>query len=232
MSLSPNSPLRLVVFDVDGTLIDSQDFIMAAMMRAFEGMGVALPSRTKVLSTIGLSLEQAIDRMVPGLGTEALTEAASLYKQAFVSLHKESGGEAEAPLYPGARQALESLHGLDEVLLGVATGKAKRGLDHVCKVHDFDQFFVTRQTADGHPSKPHPSMLTATLAETGVKAAHAVMIGDTSYDIEMGRAAGFRTIGVTWGYHKAEDLQEAGADVLINNFSALRPALEKFWGQA
>ena len=90
--------------------------------------------------------------------------------------------------------------------------------------------FVTRQTADTHPSKPHPSMLLAALAETGVEAGQAVMIGDTTYDMEMGQAAGFITIGVTWGYHTSADLRDAGADVLIDDFAALLPVLQQIWG--
>lgn len=223
--------LRLVVFDVDGTLIDSQDFIMAAMARAFGNMGVTLPSRQAVLSIVGLSLPEAIARLVPGLSNAELKRAESLYKQAFLSLRNEGGGEAGAPMYPGARTALDALHAIDDVLLGVATGKARRGLDHVCTAHGLGHYFVTRQTADAHPSKPHPSMLMAALAESGVEQANAVMIGDTTFDIEMGVAAGFRTIGVTWGYHKPDALRAAGADVLIDEFSALQPALAGLWGQ-
>ena len=95
--------------------------------------------------------------------------------------------------------------------------------------HALDRFFVTLQTADIHPSKPHPAMLQAALAETGAEAEHAVMIGDTSFDMEMGRAAGFTTIGVTWGYHDAQALQRAGADLLVDDFAALLPALRQIW---
>ena len=116
--------------------------------------------------------------------------------------------------------------------MGVATGKARRGLDHATEAHDLEPFFVTRQTADHHPSKPHPSMLHAALAETGAEAAHAVMIGDTSYDIEMGRAAGFRTIGVDWGYHDTSALERAGADIVVQDFKGLDMALNDFWGWA
>ncbi|MCP5038013.1 MAG: HAD-IA family hydrolase [Rhodobacteraceae bacterium] len=227
-----SAPLRLAIFDVDGTLIDSQDFILAAMKRAFGGMGIELPSREKVLSIVGLSLEKSIGVLVPELDAAGRAQAADIYRQAFLSLREETGGEAHAPLYPGARAALEALHGEDEVLLGVATGKARRGLDHVCQAHNLDPFFVTRQTADQHPSKPHPSMLWKALADTGAEARDAVMIGDTSFDIEMGVAAGYRTIGVTWGYHPSQSLRDAGADVLIDRFEELLPALNGLWGKA
>ena len=140
-------------------------------------------------------------------------------------------GADTAALYPGVRQALTTLAGQDDVLLGIATGKARRGLDHTCKAHDLDGYFVTRQTADFHPSKPHPSMLLAALAETGVEAAQAVMIGDTTYDIEMGRAAGFATLGVSWGYHTPDALRAAGADLMVDDFAALPAALDQIWGR-
>ena len=225
-----DTPLRLAVFDVDGTLIDSQDFIVEAMNRAFGAMGVALPTRAEVLSIVGLSLHDAIQRLVPRLSEAEVAEASHQYKDMFIQLRAEKGGEASAPMYPGARAALEHLHGRDEVLLGVATGKARRGLDHAYDAHNLRHFFVTSQTADNHPSKPHPSMLRAALSETGADAAHAVMIGDTSFDMEMGRAAGYRTIGVTWGYHPREGLIAAGADLLIDTYADLAAALDELWG--
>ncbi len=224
--------LRLAVFDVDGTLIDSQDFIVEAMNRAFGAMGVALPTRAEVLSIVGLSLHDAIRRLVPDLSPAEVAKASHQYKDMFIQLRAEKGGEAAAPMYPGARDALAQLHGRDEVLLGVATGKARQGLDHAYDAHDLRHFFVTSQTADNHPSKPHPSMLRAALAETGAEAAQAVMIGDTSFDMEMGRAAGFRTIGVTWGYHPREGLLSAGADLLIDSYTELATALDELWGAA
>jgi len=224
--------LKLAVFDVDGTLMDSQDFIVEAMNRAFGDLGVELPSRQQVLSIVGLSLSEAIATLVPTLSADGVAAATERYKTAFINLRVEKGGEAAAPLYPGARAALQALHLRDEVLLGVATGKAKRGLDHAVMAHDLGGFFITQQTADGHPSKPHPSMLHAALADTGAQAASAVMIGDTTYDIEMGRAAGFKTLGVTWGYHPVADLKAAGADLLVDTFAGVIPALDELWGQA
>ena len=116
---------------------------------------------------------------------------------------------------------------MDEILLGVATGKAQRGLDHAYDAHNIGHFFETSQTADTHPSKPHPSMLHQTLADTGVESARAVMVGDTEFDMEMGRAAGFKTIGVSWGYHPVSRL--GAADVIIDDFADLDAALNEFW---
>jgi phosphoglycolate phosphatase len=113
-------------------------------------------------------------------------------------------------------------------MLGVATGKSDRGLTR-CRVHHANRpLFVTLQTADRHPSKPHPSMVYQALAEAGADAANAVVIGDTVYDIHMGRAAGTRTVGVNWGYHSVADLREAGADYIAESMDELQVYLENF----
>lgn len=221
--------LKLVIFDVDGTLIDSQDSIVTAMARAFEGMNHPMPSRAQVLQVVGLSLHDAVARLAPELGEAGVAEAAARYKAAYIALREETGGEAAAPLYPGARATVEALHARPEVLLGVATGKARRGLDHAFAAHDLDRFFVTRQTADLHPSKPHPAMIEAALGETGVAPGRAAMVGDTTYDIEMARAAGVLPIGVSWGYHEAEALIAAGAARVIEDFTALPATLDEMW---
>jgi len=219
--------LKLVIFDMDGTLIDSQDFILMAMRYAFERAGHPEPDKADVLSIVGLSLDAAVEVLLPDLDPEENRRTVNLYRQSFLDLREQMGAEAKAPLYPGALAALERLHKVDEILMGVATGKAKRGLDHAYNSHNIGRFFQTSQTADTHPSKPHPSMLLQALAETGVEAGRAVMIGDTEFDMEMGRAAGFATIGVSWGYHPLSRL--GAADVIINDFAELDAALDGIW---
>lgn len=216
------SAARLVVFDVDGTLIDSQHLILAAMAFAFERAGHPLPSREAVLSVVGLSLPQAMAALASHLPESETLQLAEHYRASFLA-----GGEdgAPAPLYPGARAALERLAAAPDSLLGVATGKARRGLDHVFAMHGLGRFFATAQTADAHPSKPHPSMLLTALRETGCAAERAVMVGDTEYDVAMGRAAGMATVGVAWGYHPRARLRAAGADAIIDRFDELDAAL-------
>lgn len=225
------SGLRLAIFDMDGTLMDSQDFIIRAMRAAFAEFQMTAPSRADILSIVGLSLYEAVERLVPDQPSGQIAKLAEAYKTCFVRQRAETGGEAQAPLYPGARESIAALHKRDDVLLGVATGKARRGLDHAFAAHDLDRYFMSRQTADLHPSKPHPSMVRSCIAEAGVAAAHTVMIGDTTYDIEMGRAAGAKALGVTWGYHPAEHLRAAGADLLVDRFEDVIPALDELWGQ-
>ena len=217
---------RLVVFDVDGTLIDSQHLILAAMARAFARTGHALPERAAVLGVVGLSLPEAMAALAPHLPETDTLLLAEHYRESFVDQRANGGAEAHAPLYPGALAALERLAAAPGTLMGVATGKARRGLDHVFAAHDLGRFFATAQTSDGHPSKPHPAMLLTALAETGCAAEQAVMVGDTEFDIRMGRAAGFSTVGVAWGYHPRARLEAAGADRVIEGFDALDAALE------
>lgn len=217
---------KLVVFDVDGTLVDSQDHIVAAMTAAFDAVSRPLPARDVVLSIVGLSLGQAIARLLPDCATPEREAATQAYKTAFGQLR---AGHL-SPLYPGAAEVLAALDARGDVLLGIATGKSRRGLAHILDAHGLSGRFASCQVADDHPSKPHPSMLLAALAETGVDARDAVMLGDTTYDIEMARAAGMPAIGVSWGYHRPEALSAAGAGRVLDAFGDLHAALADLWG--
>lgn len=223
-----NKTLRLVMFDMDGTLLDSQDFIFEAMRRAFAQMGLPELSRAQILSIVGLSLDRAVATLMPQLNDCEVHEAAELYKQCFIALRAEKGGEGAAPLYQDVLSTLEVLASDEFLLMGVATGKARRGLDHAYKSHDIGRFFVTHQTADNHPSKPHPSMLLTALQETGAEVGNAVMIGDTQFDMEMAKAAGYHAIGVDWGYHPVDRL--GSADQILSRMSDLPDYLTSIWG--
>ncbi|OUS06889.1 hypothetical protein A9Q96_09010 [Rhodobacterales bacterium 52_120_T64] len=223
------SPLRLVVFDMDGTLIDSQDVIIEAMRRAFAKLGFPEPTAERVRQSIGLSLDNVVATIAPELSPIEITAGVEAYRNSFIEMRAESGAEAAAPMYPGAMAALERLHRQDSTLLGVATGKARRGLDHAYASHGIGHFFVTHQTADFHPSKPNPSMLLQALSDTGAEAAHAVMIGDTEFDIAMGKAAGFATVGVSWGYHPLDRIKAAAPDYIIDGYAELDATLENIW---
>ncbi|SFM31669.1 HAD-IA family hydrolase [Shimia aestuarii] len=221
------SDLRLVVFDVDGTLVDSQADILGAMMSAFEAVEIAVPEREDVLGIVGLSLPEAMERLAPDAPARMREKMVEAYKSSYMQRRRDAGTQVSSPLYPGAAAALARLRAVDEVLLGVATGKSRRGLDKLIEGHGLQGIFVTEQVADHHPSKPHPAMLHAAMRETGVAADASVMIGDTSFDMEMARAAGMRAIGVSWGYHDRKALQ--AADVVIDRFDDLDRALEQIW---
>ena len=222
------SDLRLVIFDVDGTLVDSQGDIVGSMSRAFAALGKPAPARDEVLSIVGLSLDVAMQRLAPEASLGEQIDLVDAYKQAYQDLRAAKGSVESSPLYPGARQALGGLRAQPLTLLGVATGKSRRGLDSLIAGHALEGFFVTEQVADHHPSKPHPSMIEAAMSETGVDAAKTIMIGDTSFDMAMARAAGVRGIGVSWGYHGREKL--ADAEIIIDRFEDLLPVLDQMLG--
>ncbi|MEW9919809.1 HAD-IA family hydrolase [Marimonas sp. MJW-29] len=222
-----SAPLRLVIFDVDGTLVDSQGDIVAAMARAFAAVDLAPPPRDEVLGIVGLSLDVAMPTLRPDLSAAAHARMAQAYKDAYMQLRADAGVVQSSPLYPGAMQTLQALYALPEVLLGVATGKSRRGLDKLIEGHGLEGYFVTQQVADFHPSKPHPSMILQAMADTGVTPSETVMIGDTSYDMEMAAAAGVQGIGVSWGYHPRERLGQASR--IVEDYADLRAALDQIW---
>jgi phosphoglycolate phosphatase len=216
--------MRLVLFDCDGTQVDSQAMIVASMTGAFAALGRVPPRREAVLSIVGLSLPIAIARLVPGDDAETVDRLVDAYKAAFQSL-RASAGSLE-PMFPGALDALDELARADDVLLGVVTGKSRRGLDLVLAHHGLADRFVVLRTADDGPSKPHPFMVLDAIAATGADVSRTVVVGDTTFDIEMAGAAGCRSIGVGWGYHPVEALVAAGADRLVDRFEDVPATVE------
>jgi phosphoglycolate phosphatase len=216
--------VKLAVFDCDGTLVDSQANIVAAMADAFARAGLPEPDPHATRRIVGLSLIEAMAAMLPDAKPALQHSLAENYRQAFHRL-RAAGRLAAEPLYPGVADGLIELQARGWAL-GVATGKSDRGLALCLAHHGLAAQFVTLQTADRHPSKPHPAMLHAAIGEAGASAADTVMIGDTVFDIAMGRNAGARSIGVDWGYHDAPELIEAGAERVVVSFDELLTALE------
>ncbi|MEO1207254.1 MAG: HAD-IA family hydrolase [Pseudomonadota bacterium] len=202
--------MKLIIFDCDGTLADSQHAIVTAMTRAFDHHKRPVPTRENVLSVVGLSLHIAIaDLLPPRTPDREIDELAQSYKSAFHELRRDP--TFHEPLYPGIAELIVRLVARDDILLGVATGKSDRGLHTLLDREGVRQHFATLQTADHHPSKPDPAMIHAALNETGVDPNNAMMVGDTTFDILMAQAAGVYALGVNWGYHTHDDLVEAGA---------------------
>jgi phosphoglycolate phosphatase len=200
---------RLAIFDCDGTLVDSQANICRAVEDAFGDAGVAVPPREAIRRIVGLSLVEAMQALMPDAPDAEHRVLANAYKTRFVEMRAHGLLEDE-PLFEGIAELIVAL--ADEGwLLGVATGKSDRGLAHVLATHGLAHHFVTLQTSDRHPSKPHPSMIAAAIAEAGADPARTAMIGDTTYDVMMAVNAGVRAIGVGWGYHEPDELTEAGA---------------------
>lgn len=218
---------RLIIFDCDGTLVDSQHHIIDAMTIGLTDRGHAAPDPGAVRATVGLSLIEAVARLLPDHEPHEHEQVAEGYKQAHISGRVR--GDMAEPLYPGI---VETLQELDRAgyLLGVATGKGRRGLDHTLSRHGIAGLFVTLQTADRCRGKPHPEMIDKALAETGVERRDAMMIGDTTFDMEMAVNAGVTAVGVSWGYHPASALQVAGAKAIIDEIAALPAILAAAWG--
>ena len=215
--------VRLAVFDCDGTLSDGQAAICAAMAEGFAEAGLAAPDPHQVRRIVGLSLPSAIARLAPGETPAAQTRAVAAYKSAFFRARER--GLVQEPLFEGIADLLSRLHAAGWTL-GVATGKSDRGLTGCLTMHGVFDLFVTLQTADRHPSKPHPSMLETAMAEAGARPNDTVMIGDTVYDIEMARAAECRAIGVAWGYHAPHELLAAGAEAVAETPTQLWEMLD------
>lgn len=218
--------LRLVMFDCDGTLVDSQHVIFAAMNQAFEQHGMAGPDMDAVRRVTGLGLVEAVEVLVPHLDRDAHVTLAQSYRDAFG--HMRLDPLHTEPLFPGVREALEALSGAG-YLLGVATGKSQRGLNSTLNLHGMRDLFVTLQTTDDAPSKPHPGMLENALRATGARREDTVMIGDTVFDIRMARNAGVHPLGVSWGYHPAGELTDAGARHVLDDYAGLSPWLGTLW---
>lgn len=199
---------KLVVFDCDGTLVDSQAAICRSMDAAFAAAGLPAPDRNAVRRIVGLSLPQALLELAPEASEEHRRHALEAYKASFRAARSE--GTLEQPLYPGMAALLQRLHQAGRAL-GVATGMSDRGLTACLTRHGVRELFITLQTADRHPSKPHPAMLGAALFEAGATPGETVLIGDTVFDMAMAHAAGVRAIGVAWGYHDPAELLAAGA---------------------
>jgi phosphoglycolate phosphatase len=218
---------RLAVFDCDGTLVDSQHNIVAAMAAAWRAQGLQpLPAST-VRRVVGLPLLEAISRLHPLGSGEVHLSLTDYYKQAFHSLRQEPNHRE--PLYPGT---VEALHAMEAAgyLLAVATGKSRRGLDATLEHHGLEGRFLTLKTADDGPGKPHPHMLEEAMAEAGAGPDSTVMIGDTVFDIEMASNAKVRSIGVSWGYHDPDELRAAGAAGVIDEFGELAALAATLFG--
>lgn len=209
---------RLALFDCDGTMVDSQHNICASMDLAFKNHDLTPPDHHLVRRIVGLSLQEAMRQLLPEAENDLIMSLAESYKDGFVAL-REAGGVHE-PLYDGLENLIDRLHG-EGWMLGVATGKSDRGLNFVVEAHGLKERFVTLQTADRHPSKPHPAMVELAIAEAGASAETTAMIGDTSFDMEMAVNAGTRAIGVDWGYHDKHELIAAGAEIVASDMDHL-----------
>ena len=217
--------LRLAVFDVDGTLIDSRSSIFRAAVEAAHAINIDPPTYDQVRAIVGVSLFDALAMMRPDLDSETIALYTHEFQQAFLRFHADP--DFSEDLYLGAEETLRALKA-EGWLLGMATGNSRRGVTRTVAKHGWGDLFDVTFCADDGPSKPHPHMLQRNLDALGVATHEAVMIGDASHDMKMARTACVRAVGVSWGFHTVEELQLAGAHDIVHDFTELKALLDDF----
>lgn len=215
--------VRLVVFDVDGTLIDSQHSIVACMEQAFAAHGLPQPDSLAVRRIVGLPLEDGIQVLRPELSDAEADALADSYRRQFMATRL--AGKLQEALFPNVEPMLTALAEAG-FILGIATGKSQRGLNAMLERYGLAHHFATLQTGDIPPGKPHPAMLLRAISEVGVTPAETVMVGDTTFDIDMACAAGAVPVGVSWGYHAPAELLAAGAIDTLRAWGELPPLVQ------
>jgi phosphoglycolate phosphatase len=209
--------MKLVLFDCDGTLVDSARLIHEVMARTFIDFKHKRPTLASTKSIIGLTLDIAIARMLGRRHVDDEARAMTThYKAIFGEVRDEAG--MDTPLFDGIQPLIDTLvQRSEDRIIGAVTGKSRRGLTQILSMYDFTDHFIVSRTADDCPSKPHPAMVTECCEETGVPAHDTIVIGDAVYDMQMAKAAGATAIGVAWGYADIEDLLASGADAIAHH---------------
>lgn len=217
--------MDLIIFDLDGTLINSEAIILEAQYEAFRRCGREHPGREAGLGIVGLTLDIAMARLA-GLDEpdDVLTET---YRQVFgaMRLQAETDPSLDEPLFPGVAETLRELKRHSGLKLGIATGKSRKGAEFIVARHGWQDLFDTVQSADDAPSKPHPGMIQRAMMETGAAPARTAMVGDSSFDIEMAVAAGVVPVAVAWGFQPVDRLVMLGAQHVLSEFPELPGAL-------
>lgn len=218
--------LRLIVWDLDGTIIDSRKIIQNAMTDAFEACGFEPPVYDETRKIVGLSLQDGCKSLAPdNVGEDDVNNLVLAYRDAFIK-NREVPDFVE-PLYEGAVELLESLAN-QNCLQAVATGKSRRGIEAIFGMHDLERYFDTIWCSDDGPGKPNPFMVEQAMNRLGCETHETVMVGDAVHDIHMGRSAKVVTHGVTWGFGTRHELEAAGADHLHDEMAMLSAALHDF----
>ena len=212
--------MKLVLFDCDGTLVDSAALIHDVMERTFEKFGHARPALEATKSIIGLTLDIAIARIQGKRHADEEANAMAVY---YKSIFSDVRGETDLkePLFPGIRTMLDRVIADERLILGAVTGKSRAGLNLIMDNHALRPHIAVSRTADDCPSKPHPAMVSECCDEAGIVPGRTVVIGDAIYDMQMAKAAGARAIGVAWGYASVPELVDAGADAIARTADEL-----------
>ena len=217
---------KLVIMDLDGTLVDSQEFIISATTVAFRNEGLKAPKRENILSIIGLSLAEAFRVLNKDLNEKQIKKLISRFKDCYNTFNQE---QLISPLYENAKNFLENLKRNEEIILAIATGKGLKGLLQILKAHNLEAFFSKLQTSDFYPSKPDPTMLVSLMKTLKIKTEDAVMVGDTDFDISMAHRAGIKSIGVLWGYHSISRIKLMKPTAIVENFADLEQKINELF---
>ena len=213
------------MFDVDGTLVDSRATIYEAAQSAFRDLGLPEPAYDEVRQIVGLTLHEALGVIAPELPPQDLDRLVLRFQAAFQRFHARPG--FIEPLYDGAAELLDALRA-GGWNIAMATGKSRRGVENVIRMHGWADLFDSTHCSDDGPGKPHPAMLEAAMAALAAPPERTVMIGDTAHDIAMAKAARARAQGVAWGFHTRDEIAAAGADHVAGTFAELHAALDRF----
>ncbi len=216
---------KLVVWDVDGTLVDSRDSIFQAAITAYEAQGLAAPSYERVRQIVGLGLREAIGVISPELPDDRLDAVTQSYRDAFQAQLKVPG--FIEPLYAGAAETLDRLRA-EGWKIAMATGKSRRGVESVLRMHDWADLFDSTHCSDDGPGKPHPAMLIEAMRALGCGPDRTIMVGDTAHDMRMAKSAGAYAQGVSWGFHTRAEVLAGGADHVADDFTSLNRQLDAF----
>ncbi|WP_182084572.1 HAD-IA family hydrolase [Aureimonas sp. ME7] len=218
--------MKAILFDCDGTLADSFGLIIGTMRQCFAAAGLPVPDDAATSGVIGLSLDLAIHQLAPTLQAEELPRMVALYKSEFQRVR--AAGTFPEALFPGAEDLLRRLARREDVLLGMVTGKSRRGVRSVIETHALDGVFAAIRTADDCQSKPHPAMVLECCAELGIEPADCVVVGDAIFDMQMAVSAKASAIGVSWGAQPVGALTAAGAGRVAATMGELSELLEEW----
>lgn len=222
------SDLKLVVFDLDGTLIDTVSLFIGSISAVLEAMDLPIPEEKTIRSVSGLGMQVGIRRIAPSLDASDIEDLIARYREESLARASQSMQEA---LFTGAPEALNKLHGRDDIVMAVATGKALVSTNRVLELHKIRNLFTSIHTPDTNIAKPNPDMIMDAMSIVDVAPARTVMVGDTTHDMEMSVAAGVKALGVNWGYHQPDELIEAGADVIVKDFDQMVIAIDSLLEQ-
>lgn len=220
---------KLVIFDLDGTLIDTVVLVVEAFSSAFVSAGVVVPDEKTIRSISGLRLDIAVQRLAPNASEAELNHIHGAYREAYLASANAANREE---LFVGAKGVLQALGQRQDIELAVATGKPLAGVNRVVQAHNLHGMFTSLQTPDTCISKPHPDMIDTAMGVVSADATTTVMIGDTTHDMEMARNAGAHALGVSWGYHEPDELKEAGAHMIIDEVGHMLEAIDQLIGHS